>query len=129
MLCSGSWSDAALDMAMTTNTLHTSFGWHIHIGEDSNPRALRNFPMQGNGAEMMRIAACLATERGIEVCAPVHDAFLICAPLDRLEEDIATYAAGDGRGLARRAGIEYADGPDEFAQMMANQTNTPPLMR
>jgi hypothetical protein len=31
----------------------------------------------------------LATERGIEVCAPVHDAVLICAPLDRLEEDNA----------------------------------------
>jgi DNA polymerase-1 len=37
---------------------------------------------------MMRIAACLATERGVEVCAPVHDAFLICAPLDRLDHDI-----------------------------------------
>ena len=46
--------------------------------------------MQANGAEMMRLAACLATERGIEVCAPVHDAFLICAPLDRLEADVTT---------------------------------------
>jgi hypothetical protein len=45
--------------------------------------------MQAHGAEMMRLAACLATERGVEVCAPVHDAFLICAPLDRLDEDIA----------------------------------------
>jgi DNA polymerase I len=24
---------------------------------------------------------------GLEVCAPVHDAVLICAPLDRLDED------------------------------------------
>jgi hypothetical protein len=38
---------------------------------------------------MLRIACCLATERGIEVCAPVHDAILICAPLDRLDADIA----------------------------------------
>ena len=44
--------------------------------------------MQANGAEMLRIAACLATERGVEVCAPVHDAFLICAPLDRLKADV-----------------------------------------
>jgi DNA polymerase I len=83
------WSDAALDTAMSTNVLHTAFGWHVHIGENSNPRSLRNFPMQGNGAEMMRIAACLATERGVEVCAPVHDAFLITAPLERLDADIA----------------------------------------
>jgi DNA polymerase-1 len=33
--------------------------------------------------------ACLATERGIEVVAPVHDAIMICAPLDRLDEDVA----------------------------------------
>ena len=73
---------------MTTNQLHTAFGWCIHIGEDPNPRSLRNFRMQGNGAEMMSIAACLATERGIEVGAPVHDALMICAPLDRLDHDI-----------------------------------------
>jgi hypothetical protein len=83
------WSDAAIDTAMLYGSLHTVFGWHIHIGQTSNPRSLRNFPMQANGAEMMRLAACLATERGIEVCAPVHDAFLICAPLDRLDVDIA----------------------------------------
>jgi hypothetical protein len=48
-----------------------------------------NFPMQANGSEMMRLAACLATERGLEVCAPVHDAFMICAPLERIEADVA----------------------------------------
>src|SRR5262249_16308273 len=34
-------------------------------------------------------ACCLATERGIEVCAPVHDAVLISAPLERLDADVA----------------------------------------
>jgi DNA polymerase I len=83
------WSDAVVDHAMLTNSLHTVFGWHIHINEDPNPRSLRNFPMQANGAEMLRLACCLATERGIEVCAPVHDAVLICAPLERLDAEIA----------------------------------------
>jgi DNA polymerase-1 len=83
------WSDAVVDHAMLTGSLHTVFGWHIRVGADSNSRSLRNYPMQANGAEMMRLAACLATERGIEVCAPVHDAFLICAPFDRLEVDVA----------------------------------------
>ena len=73
--------------------LHTVFGWRVHVGENANPRSLRNFPMQANGAEMLRIACCLATERGIEVCAPVHDAVLICAPLERLDEDIARMQA------------------------------------
>jgi len=83
------WSDAAVDHAMLHGSLHTVFGWHVHVGENSNPRSLRNFPMQANGAEMLRLACCLATESGIEVCAPVHDAVLICAPLDRLDSDIA----------------------------------------
>jgi len=83
------WSDAAVDHAMSKSSLHTVFGWTIHIGAESNPRSLRNFPMQGNGAEMLRLACCLATERNIEVCAPVHDAVLICAPLDRLEPHVA----------------------------------------
>jgi hypothetical protein len=49
--------------------------------------------MQANGAEMLRLACCLGTERGIEICAPVHDAVLICAPLDRLDEDVARMRA------------------------------------
>lgn len=61
---------------------------------NANPRSLRNFPMQSNGAEMLRLACCLATEAGIEVCAPVHDAMLICAPLERLDHDIAVTRAG-----------------------------------
>jgi DNA polymerase I-like protein with 3'-5' exonuclease and polymerase domains len=87
------WSDAAVDCAMIHNSLSTVFGWHLHVGEKANPRSLRNFPMQGNGSEMLRLACCLATERGIEVCAPIHDAALICAPLDRLDADVAAMRA------------------------------------
>src|SRR5262249_37713169 len=87
------WSDAVLNHAMMHGSLHTVFGWTVRVGEDPNPRSLRNFPMQANGAEMLRLACCLATERGIEICAPVHDAVLICAPLDRLDEDIAIMRA------------------------------------
>ena len=45
--------------------------------------------MQSHGAEMLRLACCLGTENGIQICAPVHDAVLIMAPIDRLEEDVA----------------------------------------
>jgi hypothetical protein len=83
------WSDAVVDTAMLHGSLHTVFGWDVHVGQVSNPRSLRNFPMQANGAEMIRLAACLATEQGLSVCAPIHDAFLITATLERLEHDIA----------------------------------------
>ena len=39
-------------------------------------------------AELLRLACCLATERGVEVCAPVHDALLIEAPLAELPEQV-----------------------------------------
>lgn len=71
------WSDSIEERAVLTGRLRTTFGWSLIVGAEINPRSVRNFPMQANGAEMMRIAACLATERGIRVCCPVHDAFLI----------------------------------------------------
>src|SRR5262249_55505267 len=75
------WSDAAVDYATLRNRIDTIFGWRLHIGADVNPRSIRNFPMQGNGSEMLRLACCLATEQGIRVCWPVHDAILIEAPV------------------------------------------------
>ena len=82
------WSDAAVDYAMLHNKLWTVFGWTVKAGSNPNPRFLRNFLMQGNGAEMLRLACCMVTEAGITVCAPVHDAILIEAPLDRLDQVI-----------------------------------------
>ena len=81
------WSDLQ-NHATLRGFLQTALGWHLHIDSETNPRSLRNFPVQANGAEMLRLACCLATEREVEVCAPVHDAVLICAPLDRLDADI-----------------------------------------
>ena len=83
------WSDAAINHAMLRCWLHTVFGWRVHIGPNANPRSLANFPMQANGADMLRLACCLATERGIRVCAPVHDALLIEAPADEIDEAVA----------------------------------------
>ena len=52
-----------------------------------------NYPMQANGAEMLRLACCLATEQGLSVCAPVHDAILIEAPLGEIERHVAALQA------------------------------------
>jgi hypothetical protein len=82
------WSDAVVDYAMVHNRLFTTFGWTIHVGTDVNARSLRNFPMQANGAEMLRLACCFATEGGVRVCAPVHDALLIEAPVDQLDTTV-----------------------------------------
>jgi hypothetical protein len=82
------WSDRILDHANLFGRLHTAFGWEIRVRPDVNSRRLRNFPMQANGAEMLRLACCFATEEGVSVCAPVHDALLIEAPLAELEDSV-----------------------------------------
>jgi DNA polymerase I len=77
--------------------------------------------MQANGAEQLRIACCLATERDIEVCAPVHDAILICAPLDRLDTEVARMreAMAEGSravldGFEIRTDAKLVKYPDRF---------------
>ncbi len=115
------WSDTVLDYAMLNNRLYTVFGWQIHVGTDPNPRSLRNFPMQANGAEMLRLACCLATERGVRVCAPIHDAILIEAPLEDLDTVITVtqaYMAEASRivleGFELRTDVEVVRYPNRY---------------
>ena len=49
--------------------------------------------MQANGSGNVAVACCLATERGVEVCARCMTPCLICAPFDRLDTDIAATRA------------------------------------
>jgi hypothetical protein len=83
------WIEEVVSAGLWQRKMETVFGWPMHVVASSKETTMQNYSMQANGAEKMRIAAIAATEAGIEVCAPVHDAFLIRAPLDRLEEDVA----------------------------------------
>ena len=87
------WSQAAVDRATLTGQIRTVFGWPLRVGPSmdptrpaANPRALSNFPVQGNAAEMLRLACCLLVERGIGLCAPVHDAVMVEGPADQIED-------------------------------------------
>jgi DNA polymerase I len=106
------WSDNAVDLTILTGQQATVFGWAHRIpegynvnknnprGDGPNPRTLRNFFMQANGAEILRLACILATEAGIRVCAPIHDAVLITAP-EREIEEAATAMSGYMREASR----------------------------
>jgi DNA polymerase-1 len=133
------WSEDTVSTALYQNEIATRFGWrqHINIGHEANysskrvrgrivsrhgpnARSLMNFPMQAGGAEAMRVAAIAATEAGIEVCAPVHDAFLIAAPIDRINEDTARMrlimsAAGQAvAGLPIATDVKQVLYPDRY---------------
>ncbi len=96
------WVRAAVDYAMLGNQIHTVFGWTVRLTQDPNTRSVQNFPMQANGAEMMRLACSLATERGIRVCAPVHDALLVEADGDHIGEVVMEDPAGHAGGQRDR---------------------------
>ena len=69
--------------------------------QSTKPTTLRNFKMQGNGAEMMRLACILATEQGVTVCAPIHDALLVEGDALDMDQTVAkTEAAMLGRSTA-----------------------------
>lgn len=78
------WSQASVDYALLSGRLFTTLGWQVRVHSATNHRFLRNFLLQGNGAEILRLACVLATERGLPVCAPVHDALLVEAPVDQI---------------------------------------------
>ena len=63
---------------MFDRKMETVYGWPLHISNTARTRrTLYNFPMQGNGAEMLRLAAWRLCEAGIVPSMLVHDAVLI----------------------------------------------------
>jgi hypothetical protein len=83
------WSDNVQDHAMFWSSLPTVFGWYLHIGPDANTRSLRNYPCQANGAELLRLLCSLLTEMGIDIVATIHDAILIEAAIDDIDQVVA----------------------------------------
>jgi DNA polymerase I len=84
------WRTDTVDRALLSGHMRTSFDWRRRGCEGARPTELMNWPIQSAGADLMRIVCIAATEAGIEVACPVHDAFLIVSPLDRLDDDAAS---------------------------------------
>jgi DNA polymerase I-like protein with 3'-5' exonuclease and polymerase domains len=92
--------DDTIAAARFSGKMRTMYGWQYFVSPNTSDRTIQNWPIQSHGAEMMRIAAIAATEAGLEVCCPVHDAFLISAPIDRIDDDVGTM-----REIMRKAGL------------------------
>jgi hypothetical protein len=87
------WLQGVIDAASVRGWQHSVFGWRRYVPEGFNPRSIRNWPCQTLGAEILMLAAIALTEAGVEVCAPAHDAFLIKAPIDRIDAVVAEATA------------------------------------
>jgi DNA polymerase-1 len=84
------WSKATGRAARAAGVMHSVFGWRLNVRQDTKAGTIRNFPLQANGAEILRLACCLLVREGVRVCAPVHDAVLIEAPLGEIDEVVET---------------------------------------
>lgn len=91
------WRDGVVDQACLHNKLWTVFGWYLQLRGNINIRSVMNYPMQANGAEILRLAIILAFEVGVDVIAPVHDALLIEFDLGQEDEMIAKTQAAMGK--------------------------------
>ena len=84
-----SWAERNKNRGLLGLKLETCFGWPIQVtAGDVKANTFLNWPMQAHGAEMMRIASILAVERGIQLCAPIHDALLIEAPSGQIDAEV-----------------------------------------
>lgn len=83
------WSEGAVSYASLFGKIETVFGWRLLTTPTTTPRTIQNFPMQANGAEILRVACCYLTEAGIRVAAPVHDAVLVECPIEDIDTTIS----------------------------------------
>jgi len=100
---------------LATHKISTKLGWQRrllskkerdkHKSDDQKRKkvqnSLQNFPMQSHGAEMLRLALVYATEKGLGICAPLHDAIFVVAPADQ-----ETWATETLRECMKRAAID-----------------------
>ena len=118
------WSDRVVNQALLGKRLWTTFGWQLHVEADPNTRSLRNFPMQANGAEMLRLASNRLIQEGVRVCAPIHDAILIEAPLAELETT-TTHA----QSVMRKASAIVLGGFELSSEIKIVRSPDPPCLR
>ena len=88
------WKDAAVLDFADKGYAETALGWRLYNGgmgsfdpetqrhNKPNVRSITNFPVQGTGADILRVACAMLYEAGITICAPVHDAVMLLLPTD-----------------------------------------------
>jgi DNA polymerase family A len=84
------WADDWLAAALDSGEMRTALGWQCCTGiTEFNSRSIMNWPVQSTGAEILRIACVWAARYRLTLCAPIHDALLIEAPIERIDADVA----------------------------------------
>jgi DNA polymerase-1 len=127
------WAEKRVELFLNeTHCEETVFGWrhrHNPLLRDWQVRNQSfNFPMQATCAEILRWACIYATEEGIEVLAPVHDALLVGGPTEQIEEIVNRTQAHMDRaselvlGFAMRTDAKIIKYPGRFTDPRGVET-------
>jgi hypothetical protein len=81
-----SWQyrEERVEAAFLDRHIKSKFGWALWLTHSPNERTLYNFPMQANGAEMLRLAVMRLCDAGLVPAMLVHDGILF--EFDHLEQ-------------------------------------------
>ena len=96
------WRADMVQTAMLERRMESVFGWPLHISTSPNKRTLYNFPMQANGAEMLRLATMRLCDAGIVPIMLIHDGILF-EETDREKIELA-------KEIMRGAGRDVCNG-------------------
>jgi hypothetical protein len=117
------WSDAIADCGQLQGELTAAYGWRLQLSSTDSLRTMRNFPMQANGAEMLRLACIFANEARVSIIAPVHDALLIEADESQIEHAVSLTETAMRRasemvlaGFPLRSEVRIIRHPDRFCE-------------
>jgi DNA polymerase I len=128
------WISWMVNEALATHRITTKLGWQrwilpkkerdAHKDEESRNKkiqnSLQNFQMQAHGAEMLRLACIYAAEKGLAICAPLHDAIFAVASVEDEQKALADLrdcmecAAKDLLGVAIPIEFFVTRYPDHF---------------
>ncbi|RLF59222.1 MAG: DNA polymerase I [Thermoplasmata archaeon] len=81
------WSSNFIDNGKLSGLVKTRYNWYYQT-KNAKDRTLMNWPMQSHGADILRLAISICIDNGIKVIAPVHDAILIEAPIEKIDDSV-----------------------------------------
>jgi hypothetical protein len=121
------WREERVQCAMLDRQMETVFGWPLYLSNGPNKRTLYNFPMQGNGAECLRLAATRLCEAGIVPSMLVHDAVLLeVRDRDQIAQAIEIMKAAS-RDVC--GGFEIGVGVDQLLENGARNQDKRPVAK
>ena len=96
---------AVVDAALNARRIESSYGWPLRISHSPNQRSILNFPMQSDGAEMLREATVRLCDAGIVPIMLVHDGILFDEEDPRKIEEAREIMRAVGREVCDRIDV------------------------